>query len=448
MTLYDGLIQRLLRVNQFPQTVKMGLRNAEALHQAFGEPSKRFDTIHIAGTNGKGSVSWKLAKALQASGFKTGLFVSPHVACFRERIQVNRELISETQVEALLPTIFEKSAELKIPATFFELTTILALQHFAEENVDCVVLETGLGGRLDATNIVLPVLSVITSIGLDHTRILGSTLPEIAREKAGIMKPNIPVVIGPNCQQEVMEEHARLVGSPLTSLPPHPAYNDDYNFENTDVATLAATILNSSAKSKVHIDLQNESVRKALLSRPSCRFEEVHVRRNNRDVVVVLDVAHNLPAFERLLKLLEGRFPDKTFRIVCGFSADKDIGHVIDLFTKTRTNHVHFVQGYHPRCASMVEIRHSLGGKSIDNVSFHPIVDGANSTSVGSGVEAAVRAAASSREVVVVCGSVFIMSEARQALGFDEPVDSDAVRRISGTGLKTASDREQQLEEK
>ncbi|RLO06586.1 hypothetical protein DYB28_012578, partial [Aphanomyces astaci] len=141
MTMYDRLIQRLLRVNQFPHTVKMGLRNSIALHEALGSPAKRFDTIHVAGTNGKGSVSWKLAKALESSGFKTGLFVSPHVSCFRERIQVNSALISEDQVEALLPHIFDKTSQLAIPATFFELTTALALQHFAHEEVDCVVLE-------------------------------------------------------------------------------------------------------------------------------------------------------------------------------------------------------------------------------------------------------------------------------------------------------------------
>ncbi|RHY13941.1 hypothetical protein DYB36_005538 [Aphanomyces astaci] len=321
MTMYDRLIQRLLRVNQFPHTVKMGLRNSIALHEALGSPAKRFDTIHVAGTNGKGSVSWKLAKALESSGFKTGLFVSPHVSCFRERIQVNSALISEDQVEALLPHIFDKTSQLAIPATFFELTTALALQHFAHEEVDCVVLETGLGGRLDATNIVEPVVSV-------------------------------------------------------------------------------------------HIQLGNPLVRHAIASRPPCRFEQLTVATNDSDVTVVLDVAHNLPAFDRLLKLLQ---VGDTYR-------DKDIAHVIDSIVATRASHVHFVQGYHPRCASVVEIQHALGE-----------------------VGASLNSASSSDEVVVVCGSVFIMSEARQALGIDEPVDSHDVKQISGVGLKTAHEREQAL---
>ncbi|KAF0683569.1 Aste57867_24426 [Aphanomyces stellatus] len=446
MGTYDRLIQRLLRVNQFPHTVKMGLRNSHALHEAFGAPATRYDTIHVAGTNGKGSVSWKLAKALEASGFKTGLFVSPHVSCFRERIQVNSALISEAQVEALLPQIFNQATRLNIPATFFELTTILALQHFAQEQVDCVVLETGLGGRLDATNIVTPVLSVITSIGLDHTRILGATIPEIAREKAGIMKPNVPVVIGPSTPRQVMEEHAALVGAPISFLPPSPAYADDYDVENTAVATLAAVVLNQQAQrssAKVHIRMEAPAVVDALHSRPSCRFEHVAATHAGRSVEVVLDVAHNLPAFDRLLQLLQSKYPDRVVRFVCGFSADKDIGHVIDSIVATGASHVHFVQGYHPRCASMAEIEHALGSAQKARVSFHSASD--TTSSVHAGVQAAIQAAAAADEVVVVCGSVFIMSEARQALGFHEPVDSDELKRISGAGLKTADEREKDL---
>ncbi|ETW08623.1 hypothetical protein H310_01163 [Aphanomyces invadans] len=448
MTTYDRLVQRLLRVNQFPHTVKMGLRNSIALHEALGSPAKHFDTIHIAGTNGKGSVSWKLAKALESSGFKTGLFVSPHVSCFRERIQVNGNLISEAQLEDLLPTIFDKSTQLAIPATFFELTTALALQHFAREEVDCVVLETGLGGRLDATNIVTPVVSVITSIGLDHTSILGSTLPEIAREKAGIIKPSVPVVCGPNTQPDVMREFAQRANAPIAFLNDTPRYADDFNVENTDLATLAAETLNQSGKSKVHIKLESPLVQHALQSRPPCRFETVQVPHHG--VTAVLDVAHNLPAFDRLLKLLQATFRHHSFRFVCGFSADKDIGHVIDSIMATRASHVHFVQGYHPRCASMVEIQHALGKTAQDAVSFHS-AEG-NETSVGAGVKAAIHAAAeknsSDEEIVVVCGSVFIMAEARQALGFNEPVDSDDVKRISGVGLKTAREREASLQPK
>ncbi|KDO32908.1 hypothetical protein SPRG_02599 [Saprolegnia parasitica CBS 223.65] len=437
MTAYDVLLKRLLGVNQFSAAVKMGLRNSVALHDALGQPATRFDTVHVAGTNGKGSVSWKLAKALQASGFKTGLFVSPHVACFRERIQINGELISEADVEAHLPTLFALTEDEGIPATFFELTTMLALQHFAAQDVDCVVLETGLGGRLDATNIVTPVLSVITSIGLDHTRILGSTIPEIAREKAGIMKPHVPVVVGPQSPQHIMRQHAREAQSPIVCVAATPAHAKDYNAENADIALAAAmqlNILHGQHKTKLTLDTTSSAVAKCLASRPPCRFEVVETKQ----ATVVLDVAHNLPAFEKLLDLLELRYPDQSLRFVCGFSADKDMAHVTDLITaKTTARKVHFVQGYHPRCATMTEIQAALHNSATQS-GFH-FHDGEHS--VANGVSAAMHAAAVDKDVVVVCGSVFIMAEARAALGFCEPHDSDELKAVAGAGVKTAVQR-------
>ncbi|OQR99367.1 folylpolyglutamate synthase [Achlya hypogyna] len=435
MTAYDALLKRLLGVNQFSPAVKMGLRNSLALHDALGHPAKRFDTIHVAGTNGKGSVSWKLAKALEASGYKTGLFVSPHVACFRERIQVNSTLIPEAAVASLLPPLFALTEDRGIPATFFELTTMLALQHFAAEDVDCVVLETGLGGRLDSTNIVTPVLSVITSIGLDHTRILGSTIEEIAGEKAGIMKPSVPVVIGPQTPTKVMQQHAIAVGSPLVSVPARPAHATDYNAENSDVAFEAAMALNrlhGQHKTKLTIDTTSSLVQKMLQSRPPCRFEVVA----HKGATVVLDVAHNMPAFKCLVRLLQMKFPERSLRFVCGFSADKDMAHVVHLLTTlTSPTKVHFVQGYHPRCATMTEIQAAVGATT--GFHFHDAVDAASS--VAAGVTAAIDVAAD--DVVVVCGSVFIMAEARAALGFDEPQDSDELKRIAGAGVKTALER-------
>ena len=175
----------------------------QALHARLGSPLEnelRRKVVHIAGTNGKGSVAWKVARTLQSAGLRTGLFVSPHVSSFRERAQVNGELISEARVAALLAEIFAAmdAGPEPVRATFFEITTALALRHFAESGVDALVLEAGLGGRLDATNIVAaPALSVITSIALEHTRVLGGTVEAIAAEKAGIMKPGVPVVVGP-----------------------------------------------------------------------------------------------------------------------------------------------------------------------------------------------------------------------------------------------------------
>ena len=285
---YEFLLQRLYQVNKFT-AVKLGIDNVRQLNAAFGDPSSKYEVIHVAGTNGKGSVSYKIAKvyiavrvvlpslactiahlhvlypqALEKSGYTTGLFVSPHVSCFRERIQINGELISEEEVVETLSEVFNVSAQLRIPATFFEITTMLAFQHFAKRKVDCVVLETGLGGRLDATNIVTPTLSVITSIGMDHMRILGNTIPEIASEKAGIMKPNVPVVLGPQAPLEHLIGHAKKAQSPLVQVPMEAAFIEDFNAENTAISRLVCEKLNElvgKKKSKVSLALPGPYVK-------------------------------------------------------------------------------------------------------------------------------------------------------------------------------------------
>ncbi len=173
---------------------KPGLQNTYALMEHLGNPHNTFKTIHIAGTNGKGSVSHLIAASLQAAGLKTGLYTSPHLVDFRERIRINGQMIPEDEVIRFVND--NKEALEQIQPSFFETTMAMAFHYFAKEKVDIAVIETGLGGRLDSTNIITPLLSVITNIGLDHTEFLGNTKPLIANEKAGIIKPNIPCVIG------------------------------------------------------------------------------------------------------------------------------------------------------------------------------------------------------------------------------------------------------------
>ncbi|KAI9906504.1 hypothetical protein PsorP6_016585 [Peronosclerospora sorghi] len=459
---YESLLLRLYQVNRFTPTVKLGLENMKKLNAAFGHPALELEVVHVAGTNGKGSVAFKLAKALERSGYKTGLFVSPHVACFRERAQINGTLIPEAEVCELLSEIFNVSAQLRIPATFFEITTMLAFRYFAKHGVDCVVLETGLGGRLDATNIVTPILSVITSIGMDHMQILGNTVEAIACEKAGIIKPNIPVVIGPNTPLNVMREYAAKNNAPLVRVPLGADFEDDYNVENTAIAREACKQLNvlhdaqaGTCRSNLRIDLTDERVHAALESRPPCRFQILHVIRPNskeRKVTVVLDVAHNPPAFERLLSLLHKHFPEKTFRFVCGFSADKAINQVFDKITAVvRGNNpdqsddevqkrIHLVKANHPRGASLEEINLAVSNGSVLGQDKRPY---ASISSIKEGVEAALAAsrASADNEVVVVCGSVFLMAEARQVLGLQEPIDSAALTAVAGAGLSTSTSR-------
>ncbi len=195
---------------------KPGLQTISELDVIMGSPHNRYATIHIAGTNGKGSVSHMLAAALQQSGYKTGLFTSPHLIDFRERIKVNGEMITESYVVEFVERY--KSTFEKIQPSFFEVTTAMAFEYFAYNQVDIAIIETGMGGRLDATNIITPVMSIITNVSFDHTQFLGKQLTDIAFEKAGIIKTHVPVVIGETLPESkpVFQAKAKELNCPIT----------------------------------------------------------------------------------------------------------------------------------------------------------------------------------------------------------------------------------------
>ena len=194
---------------------KADLKNTIALCEHLGNPQNKIKTVHIAGTNGKGSTSHMLAAIFQQCGYKTGLYTSPHLKDFRERIKVNGEMISQEFVIDFVERIKTFSEE--ISPSFFELTFVLALEYFAEEKVDIAIIETGLGGRLDSTNVITPEVSVITNIGFDHMDILGDTLEKIAAEKAGIIKRDIPVIIGETipATKRIFIEKAKEKNAPI-----------------------------------------------------------------------------------------------------------------------------------------------------------------------------------------------------------------------------------------
>ena len=195
--------------------LKPNLDNTLKINTLFGNPHDKFKSIHIAGTNGKGSVSHSLASVLQSAGYKVGLYTSPHLKDFRERIRINGEMIPKATVTNFVDKYLQANPD--IQPSFFELTVIMAFNYFAKAEVDIAIIEVGLGGRLDSTNIITPELSVITNISLDHTNLLGNTLAEIAHEKAGIIKPEIPVVIGEtNIEtQKVFQMKAKSGKSPI-----------------------------------------------------------------------------------------------------------------------------------------------------------------------------------------------------------------------------------------
>ena len=211
---------------------KEGLENTLALDEHFGHPHRNFRTIHVAGTNGKGSCSHTLAAILQEAGYRTGLYTSPHLVDFRERIRVNGQPVPEEYVIRFVEE--ERSFFEPLSPSFFELTTAMAFRYFADQKVDVAIIEVGLGGRLDCTNIIRPDLCIITNISFDHTQFLGSTLAQIASEKAGIIKQDIPVVIGETTPETrpVFAEKAQAVQAPICFAEDHvPEEYSDMDYE-------------------------------------------------------------------------------------------------------------------------------------------------------------------------------------------------------------------------
>jgi len=213
---------------------KDNLDNTIRLDEMFGHPHCSFKTIHVAGTNGKGSVSHMLASVLQEAGYKTGLYTSPHLKDFRERIRVNGEMISEEAVVEFTELFQQKNEIEKLEPSFFELTVSMAFDYFRSMEVDVAVIEVGLGGRLDSTNIITPEISIITNISFDHMALLGDTLPKIAAEKAGIIKKHIPVVVGEASPDTsfVFEQFAEKVQTKLTFADRE--YRADYSMLTID----------------------------------------------------------------------------------------------------------------------------------------------------------------------------------------------------------------------
>lgn len=417
---------------------------------------------HTLGTNGKGSVAFKLAKSLEYSNIRTGLFVSPHIASFRERMQVNGQLITEKEVEDLLGEVLRVRDAEKIPATFFEVTTALAFTFFARRELGAAVVEVGLGGLLDATNIIeKPRLSIITSIGLEHTRILGDTIEKIATEKAGIIKEGVPVVLGPKVPHALLREIARERSAPVLMVPLGPYAN--FEEENTAIARTALNYLRTSQPLlpwDAPVGQEEAVLEKGLGSRPPCRFEEmerevvVGGKNETKKVHVVLDVGHNPPALRRLFERLTNSTssgsngnkattkspPPPRIRLVLGLSADKDISACLQtVLDFVPPSHLHIIQALHPRAAKPHTLVHAAAslGKPLPTENY-------GYSSIKQGIDLALEKAAESqekeKEIVVVCGSFFIMGDVRQALGFEEPQDSKVISEVAGAQFAAAQE--------
>ena len=328
---------------------KPGLQTTFALDEHFGHPHQKYKTIHIAGTNGKGSSSHTLAAILQSQGYKVGLYTSPHLVDFRERIRVNGECVPEQYV---IDFVEENRAFFEpLHPSFFELTTAMALKYFAEQKVDYAVIEVGLGGRLDCTNIITPILSIITNISFDHTQFLGNTLAEIAGEKAGIIKPGVPVVIGEYLPETrtVFEKKAKSENAPILfaqdfdadHLESSEPSDVDMELKGSYQERNKKTILTALHILRQKLAISDEAIREGFAH--ICELTGLRGRweKLNDTPLTICDTGHNLAGWNYLAPQINA-VKAETKHIVFGMVDDKDVAHVLQLLKEKMENRVKY----------------------------------------------------------------------------------------------------------
>lgn len=376
------------------------LGNIIQLCNIIGNPQQNLKCIHVAGTNGKGSVVHYTASVLQEAGYKVGVFVSPHYKDYRERIKINGRLISKQWVANFIGKNLSEFAQ--VNASFFEMTTAMAFAYFAEKKVDYAVIETGMGGRLDSTNIIQPILSVITNISYDHMQFLGNTLPKIAAEKAGIIKPNVPVVIGETHPETktVFLEVARKQSAPITFADrQHTSFPIAFNllprYQQKNIITVLS-VVEQLKTAGLHI--KKSDIKQGITNVTSnTRFVGRWMVLNRRPKIIA-DSAHNIAGIRELMhsvKLLKyGQL-----HIVYGTVADKDVKAVTKLLPKSAKYYL--CKADIPRAMSLSELSTFFNSKQY-KVSLHG--------SVKKALRAATECAAP-KDLVIVSGSVFVVAE-------------------------------------
>lgn len=407
-----------------PAALKADLSNTWALCEHLGHPQKAFRSIHVGGTNGKGSVSHQLAAICQAAGLKTGLYVSPHYKDFRERIKINGQYIPKSAVVAFVAQ--NQAIIQRIQPSFFEMCVAMAFDWFAQQKVDIAIVEVGMGGRLDSTNVITPELSIITNISYDHQAILGDTLPQIAFEKAGIIKPGVPVVIGETHPESapVFLQKAAEVNAPIVFADAHfQALEKDtshwettiYNISKQGKKTLSELAVGASgpfqAKNLATVLqalevwkpdwLRDETVVRAglenlrSLTRFMGRWQVI-----GENPTILCDSAHNEAglrlAFERILSTLQ---PHARLHLVTGFVNDKEVDKVLTLFPQNAR--YYFAKADIPRGLNAEELRQKAAEVGLWGRAY---------VSVPNALKAAKRAA-SPEDLIVVIGSIFVVAE-------------------------------------
>lgn len=356
---------------------KEGLSNTKALDAHFGHPHKRYKTIHIAGTNGKGSCSHTLAAILQSQGYKVGLYTSPHLIDFRERIRVNGKTIPEQRIIDFVEQ--ERKFFEPLQPSFFELTTALALKYFEEEKVDIAVIEVGLGGRIDCTNIITPILSVITNISFDHTQFLGNTLALIAAEKAGIIKEGIPCLIGEYTADTlpVFKAAATKKNATITLAQDNPIEDNNIDFELKGLYQQRNknTILNAVRLIREHLHISDEAVKEGMEN--LCQMTGLMGRwqKLQDSPLVICDTGHNLAGWQflvpQILTTAETKEKPNTLRIVFGMVDDKDINDVMDILPQNAK--YYFCQASTSRAIKPERLAELGGRRNLDSKVFNDV---------------------------------------------------------------------------
>ena len=380
---------------------KKDLGNITKLCNYLNNPQNTFKSIHVGGTNGKGSTSHMLASVLQEAGYKTGLHTSPHLKDFRERIRVNGKMAKENFVVEFVEA--HKSFIEANQLSFFELTVGMAFEYFKRQQVDVAIIEVGLGGRLDSTNIITPELSVITNIGLDHTAFLGDTLNAIAGEKAGIIKPNIPVVIGERQEETtaVFDTAAEKSNAPIV-------YASDYEFTNLESELKGAYQQKNKATVQQAVAVLNERTAftvcnralvvgiKNVVSNTGLLGRWQIIQESNPKIVC--DTGHNKEGLTYVMRQLEEE-PYKHLHIVLGVVSDKDLGSILPLFPKEAT--YYFSKPDVPRGLSEEDLQQKAAAFDLHGKKFKKISEA---------LEAA-KNASNTEDLVFVGGSTFVVAE-------------------------------------
>jgi dihydrofolate synthase/folylpolyglutamate synthase len=404
LTTYEAALDWLFE--QFPAYQKIGavaykpdLSNTLSLCKQLNIDFNQLQYVHVAGTNGKGSTSNMLASICMEKGLKTGLFTSPHIHDFRERILVNGIQISEERVVSFCQQI--RNLTLEVKPSFFEITWALTLTHFIETKCEICIIETGLGGRLDSTNIISPILSVITNIGLDHVAILGDTLEKIAAEKAGIIKPSIPIVIGETLPEtiSVFESSAKAQNSTVFWAEKEEFTNtfhfptESYQWKNERTVRTAMRALNELgfefSETQITAGIENTNKNTGFRG----RFEIIA-----KNPLTIVDAAHNVDGIKQLLRTVESNITGQ-LHIVYGTSSDKDLHSILSLFP--RDAQFYLTEFSSERSAKIADLRKTAETIGLNATYFSKMKEAVESA----------QQSANKTDTILITGSFFLISD-------------------------------------